>query len=300
MHPRNISGHRAPTDDVTEMSSLRDEIERMVEKGRPLHGVRLAYTDLKDIHLEAADLRGADLHEAQLQGAHLDRARLDGANLYNADLRGARLAGAKLAGACIDWADLRGTRGLRPIDCRPILPTVPGFRSVKRMFQESDHRDGASEFAFRETRQRRRDLGARHSEWFRSFQGLRIFGLWLTHCVLEVLCGYFERYLLPLLWSLLIILVCGGVYAVGNGIYSADVAVLDAVLSEEVATEVPREGISLREGIYFSTVTFTTLGYGDYRPHPGIWRLVAGAQAFTGAFLMSVFVVTLAHRYVVR
>ena len=50
------------------------------------------------------------------------------------------------------------------------------------------------------------------------------------------------------------------------------------------------------DAVYFSTVTFTTLGYGDYWPL-GVARLLAGAEALLGAFLMATFVVTLARRY---
>ena len=42
--------------------------------------------------------------------------------------------------------------------------------------------------------------------------------------------------------------------------------------------------------IYFSVVTFTTLGYGDIAPL-GIMRAVAGTEAFVGAFTMALFVV---------
>ena len=48
--------------------------------------------------------------------------------------------------------------------------------------------------------------------------------------------------------------------------------------------------------LYFSTVTFTTLGYGDFRPRKGRSRLVAGIEAFIGAFMMALFVYTFARR----
>ena len=159
------------------------------------------------------------------------------------------------------------------------------------MFLEADDRDAASEFAVREKRQQRRLLWDERGRWFKSPHGLRTFGQWLVHCLLEGVCGYFERYLLPLLWALVIIAVCGLAYAAGNGVERA---------AMKGGPAMAEDAVTLGEGLYFSAVTFTTLGYGDFRPKPGIWRLVAGAEAFAGAFLISVFVVTLAHRYVVR
>jgi len=47
--------------------------------------------------------------------------------------------------------------------------------------------------------------------------------------------------------------------------------------------------------IYFSIVTFTTLGYGDFRPIPHM-RLVAGSEAFIGAFLLAYFVVVVSRK----
>jgi hypothetical protein len=269
--------------------SLADWLESKAARGEVLYGAILSWAELERAQLAGADLRGAQLNEARLQRADLSEARLEGANLYNADLREAWMRRARLNGACLDWAKLGGARGLRSQDCGRIRATVPGYRSVKRMFQEADQREAASAYAFREKRQQRRDLWARRREWFRSAHGVRRFGQWLVHCVLEGLCGYFENYVLPLLWSLAIIVFCAVAYTAGDGIEPAP----------HRAAEATRP-LELNDGLYFSAVTFTTLGYGDFRPRPGGWRLVAGAEAFAGAFLISVFVVTLAHRYVVR
>ena len=42
--------------------------------------------------------------------------------------------------------------------------------------------------------------------------------------------------------------------------------------------------------MYYSVVTFTTLGYGDMTPPDGIARPLAALQAFAGAFMMAMFV----------
>jgi len=50
------------------------------------------------------------------------------------------------------------------------------------------------------------------------------------------------------------------------------------------------------DSLYFSTITFTTLGYGDFRPLEGWGRILAGPEAFIGAFIMALFVYTFARR----
>jgi len=50
------------------------------------------------------------------------------------------------------------------------------------------------------------------------------------------------------------------------------------------------------DSLYFSLITFTTLGYGDFRPLEGIGRILAGSEAFIGAIMMALFVYTFARR----
>ena len=44
------------------------------------------------------------------------------------------------------------------------------------------------------------------------------------------------------------------------------------------------------EAIYYTLVTFTTLGYGDFTP-VGLSRIFAAFEAFTGSFTLALFVV---------
>jgi len=43
------------------------------------------------------------------------------------------------------------------------------------------------------------------------------------------------------------------------------------------------------DSLYFSLITFTTLGYGDFRPLERWGRILAGSEAFIGAFMMALF-----------
>lgn len=48
--------------------------------------------------------------------------------------------------------------------------------------------------------------------------------------------------------------------------------------------------------LYFSSITFTTLTFGDYRPSSKTSRVLAGIEAFAGLFMMGLFVYTFARR----
>lgn len=102
----------------------------------------------------------------------------------------------------------------------------------------------------------------------------------------RLLFGYGERPTRVLVAGLLIIVVCALFYAspYANVCYRSD--------------EQTRP-LDLMDGLYFSTITFTTLGFGDMYPQrtDRVTRSVAMAEAISGACLMALFVVCLAKRF---
>lgn len=105
----------------------------------------------------------------------------------------------------------------------------------------------------------------------------------------RMLFGYGERPVRVLAASALIILVCA-VYYAGGG---ASIEYRSEVAAETLAN------LKFMDGLYFSTITFTTLGFGDMYPAADhlATRMVAMFEALAGACLMALFVVSLAKRY---
>ena len=56
-------------------------------------------------------------------------------------------------------------------------------------------------------------------------------------------------------------------------------------------------GLRLPEALYFSCITFTTVGYGDLAPI-GITRLFAASEGLLGVALAGSFLVALVKRYI--
>ena len=98
----------------------------------------------------------------------------------------------------------------------------------------------------------------------------------------RLLFGYGERPMRVLLASALIIVFCALFFSLPG-----------ALIYRQGQAE-----LSFFQGLYFSTITFTTLGYGDLYPSmEGFYRHLAMTEAIAGGFLMALFVVCLAKRF---
>ena len=102
----------------------------------------------------------------------------------------------------------------------------------------------------------------------------------------RLLFGYGERPNRVLAASVLIILACAFFYA-------SDYAKVCTRIDGTV------EQLKFMDGLYFSTITFTTLGFGDMFPDSNylLTRCVAMIEAMSGACLMALFVVCLSKRF---
>ena len=102
----------------------------------------------------------------------------------------------------------------------------------------------------------------------------------------RLLFGYGERPIRVLTAAGLLILVCGLFYSSPLARFS-------------IANDPTRDQLTLLEGIFYSTTTFTTLGLGDFAPATAstLTKLVTMFEAFTGAFLIALFVVCFWKRF---
>ena len=104
---------------------------------------------------------------------------------------------------------------------------------------------------------------------------------WLWSCFLNGIFGYGEQPGKVIISAISIILIFAFLF-MGSGISNVGI--------EQITSN------NFFDCMYFSTITFTTLGYGDFRPLEGWGRILAGSEAFIGAFMMALFVYTFARR----
>lgn len=308
-------------------TTLRSAIETEIKAGLSLKGVYLERAplggnwfergaDLSGGSLFGANLKGARLSYGSLRNARLEYANLEEAYLGDVDLSGCSLAGARLFRVKLRDNDLKTTRGLERdsfrnlgrglIARREILEeypeqAAPMYRELMIYFSQRGDLDGASWAAYKFRLMRHRILRQRlnvtrvmleslFAHYFIKRPTNRIqvlttgWSLWLTNL---------SEYLKSIIYWLLI----------GYGEKPVRVAVIAAaVMLCYAAAYYALNAISdptFADALYFSVVTFTTLGYGDVLPRSS-FRLLAVSEALAGVVLSGLFLFALSRRAVGR
>ncbi|WP_420590623.1 ion channel [Bacterioplanoides sp.] len=278
---------------------LKHTLEQWAQSGRPLDGLQLARTDLRGVNLVNRDhkdgysCRDADFYRADLSGAHLFKlnargssfmkANLAGANLHCADFRGCNLLGTRLTHARLEniqWGDhlrqelqaLRLSSHRQTSEANDLWQEAEEVsRNIRKQCEKQGMFENAGFFFQKEMVCRRYQmplLSARR----------------LISKVVDLFCGYGESPLRVVLFSLAMIVCCALIYFVMGVTTGAD------MLHYSMDVSVSENLLRFLNSLYFSIVTFTTLGYGDIAP-VGVARFVAAMEAFFGSFTMALFVV---------
>jgi hypothetical protein len=111
----------------------------------------------------------------------------------------------------------------------------------------------------------------------------------ITSSFIDMLCGYGEKPENVIRFSLSLIVCCAICY------FLFGVSYQDSLLRFSFDNSFDDNVSALLNSIYFSVVTFTTLGYGDITPI-GLSRLIAAIEAFCGSFSLALFVVVFVKR----
>lgn len=228
-----------------------------------LKNAHLFQIDLKDASLMKADCREANLHFANLENTNLLGARFDGAKIENIHW-GRRLFHKQKA--------LEAEKSGRHEGALDFLEQAEEIcRHLRKVSEAQGLFELAGHFFHEEMKMRRFQMPPLSIE--------RI-GSWLV----DIFCGYGEKPMRVIAFSLCIIFMCSfAFFLLGIGDSGQRVAV-------NLATSWQDNFMMWGKTLYFSVVTFTTLGYGDLVPI-GFSRVVAAIEAFTGSFTLALFVV---------
>lgn len=253
-----------------------------------LKGAALVGTNLSTCDFTHCDIRGADLTKSDMSGSRLWNSDLSGANMTEADISHADFWNAKLFDIKLWHASINGARsiskssfskGKGPLEVCRInedgeLSAEESYRNIKQLFTSTGRYNDASWASFKEKTMERRTLKKKGRLEY------------VPSLIMNILCGYGEKPYRIILSALFCIF---------------GFAFLYGILGAIECPASPGINPGWVDYIYYSTITYTTVGYGDFIPKPlSAFRMLAATEAFLGVFLAGLFVFTLARKYSAR
>lgn len=258
-------------------------------------GVDFSHSDLRDANLSDANLRDADLIDTDLEHTVFIRTNLFGADLTNAKPHGATFTDVQINDDTIFRSVEDRKEGRQWWQKGPFFPPLrcgydpsisdeadntdtdqlgkaaDTYQTFEKLSRENARPSLQSEmFVLRQDMQRKRHW---HNNKYIDWGFARVSRTIFKHG--ESLARIFSS-------AVLIVAVYGLFYANFDLIIDAD----GDFVSDPV------------DALYFSTLTFTTLGLGDFQPLPAseTARMLVTSQAALGAILIAIFVFVLGRR----
>ena len=242
-------GHEGET--YLDLRGLRVEQTQMDRAH--LQRVNLRWAVFRDVGFKNARLEDCNLSHATFSECYLRHARFDGCDLVNARFDSCDFSQAVIAESRIDFASFKNCEiQLENIRFRAGASEqamVRVCRSLKLNAMSMGNFADAGELTYLEKTHERRALYAR-GKW----------AAWLGSALQDWMWGYGER---P--WRLALVMVFN-IVAFGSVLHWLD----------------PLPDKTWWEHVYFSGITYLTVGYGDLAPHSPIARLLSVICAAAG------------------
>lgn len=282
--------------------------------GSILRGASLADTDLfsgcifigadftgaivRGADFSSADLRRATFRDTDARHASFDRATIEDALFVNADLRKVSFIDSRLDRAIFSNTPVdRDTNfGERVVYERQLAEVDDGdrwadlvesatwsYRELQQIFDENALPERSLQYYRQEMDLRRRVAWATR-DWTRA---LKLAG---SHWIMR----YGTSPWRVVTSSLVLILACALLYPLTGGIQEVGIdSAITYTLENPSRASLGTVVTVFLQSLYFSIVTFATLGYGDIQP-VGAWaRLLAGFESLVGSLLMALLVFVL-------
>jgi len=278
---------------------IKEALVEFTRSGGMTRGICLKGVDLSHINLVnhynkvGFDFSYADFYRANLTGSHLFNINLSNASLMKVDLRYANLNCANIQNANVLGVKWKGCKIENLNIGKRLIQETKAYRAIKEN-NPNDAQDNfeQAEEIYRDLRKHaeqegiftmsgnliQRELTMRRKQ-MRKNSLKRI-----NSKLIDLFCGYGEAPVRIVGISVLLILICATLYTFTGLSYQGETIAYDS-------SKPFSENFSLfLSCLYYSVVTFTTLGYGDFTPI-GISRAIAALEAFTGSFTIALFVV---------
>lgn len=249
---------------------------------------------LSNVHFEGATLKHCDFQEGKIHNCYFENATLIHSDFKNSsinnsafsetdctgiDLHGAKLVNCNFGGAIIKDVTLNSTlvdqkttfgKKLEAEKTGNYHTTSIEYKQIKEMYKNSSFNGIADFYHYREMVAKRKIAKITNP--------LR----WINFIFGDLLCAYGTSFIRVFLASLFVVFLFAELFVTTDSLL---------FLNKDVP-------VSFLDALYFSTVTFTTLGYGDFHAI-GLMRFAAGFESFIGIAMISLFTVIVA-RSIIR
>ncbi len=278
---------------------VKQRLEEYAQGGGMLRGIILSRAQLQGIDLVnhhkkvGYDFSYADFYHANLKSGHLFNINMQHASIMKADLRDSNLNCANLEDTNMLGVKWTGSKFENVKIGKKLKQETLAKHELGQGNQQAsvDYLEQAEEI-YRDLRKHAEHEGIFTLSGYFIQKELTMRRLQLPKYsvkrnvskMVDLFCGYGEAPLRIIGLSMVIILVCAIIYTFTGLSFQDSV---QAVSSEQTI----EQNLALfASSLYYSVVTFTTLGYGDFTP-VGISRAIAAIEAFTGSFTIALFVV---------
>jgi len=278
---------------------IKERLEQYAKSGGMLRGISLPRAQLAGVdlvnhhHKQGYDFSYADLYHANIRGGHLFNIKMTNASLMKADCREANFNCADLERTNLLGVKWTGSKFENVGIGEKLIQEINAKKAIKedKIEVSHDYLEQAEEI-YRDLRKHAEQEGIFTLSGFFIHKELTMRRLQLPRYspkrfvskLVDVFCGYGEAPLRIIGLSMLIIFICALLYSFTGLNYQDTTYHISSVASIKDYFEL------FSSSLYFSVVTFTTLGYGDFTPI-GIARAIAAIEAFTGSFTIALFVV---------
>ncbi|OED43702.1 hypothetical protein ACH42_09410 [Endozoicomonas sp. (ex Bugula neritina AB1)] len=274
-------------------ADIKDRLEERARTGVVMEGFELKEANLENLNLVShlgepyqlinsnlsrANLHKAHLYKVDLSGSSLLKADLSHANLHRANLSNSNLLGVNFKNAHLEHV-IWGSHLYQEQKARELPAEASRYyeeaeevaRNIRRQCEQQGMHGIVGHFFYREV-------------VFRRMQMPRFSMRRLISRLVDLVSKYGESPLRVVCSSGLLVMCCSLIYFC-TGIQEEGVRI-----QYQPAADAMTNLQHWSDCLYFSVVTFTTLGYGDLTPF-GWSRVVAAIEAFTGSFSLALFVV---------
>ncbi|GAB7020955.1 pentapeptide repeat-containing protein [Halostagnicola bangensis] len=237
-----------------------------------LSDCNLDMTDFCNNNLKNADLSESHCHRTDFSGANLEGAILDNTVITSADFRSSKIFHTSLNGASMTDSAVFGDKVIYEKEDE-WGKAISVYHNLTRIHHESGFLESARDYYYREKESQRK----KYREGDNSKK-------WLFSEASRIITGYGDRPWRVIGVAISIILLWSVMYAIMGGVQHN---------GEQLQINSMWEVIDY---IYFSTITFTTLGFGDFQPYGQVARVFAGVQAGLGALMLALLIFVLGRR----